>query len=86
MDVNPGSTTPDDRMAAALTAFARSTAGAGVSVAFVDGVATISGDVATPTARAALVDLVRWHEGVRHVINRVEVRAPQPVRTLPAGD
>ena len=86
MDANRDTSPLDDRIAGALTAFVRAAAGTRVSVSFADGVATISGAVATPTARAALGDLVRWHEGVRHVINRLEVRAAEPVRIVPASE
>lgn len=86
MDAYPGSMHPDDRAADALAAFVRGAAGAGVSVVLADGIATLSGAVATPTARIALADLVRWHEGVRHVINRLEVRDAAPMHILPASE
>jgi osmotically-inducible protein OsmY len=79
----PAEAAEDREIAAAILAFLRRAA-PGVSVVECRrGVVTIAGVVATPTERRAVGDMVRAHDGVRRVENRLEVRAGGPVRSGP---
>lgn len=73
------STAPDHAVAAALTFFARSVAGDGVNVAYASGTATITGHVASAKHAEALVDLIRWHDGVGRVESELSIGVPAPV-------
>ena len=69
----------DARISRALTKYVRRATGrsAGhISIDYGGGTATIVGAAESPTQAAAISDLVRWHDGVRRVVNhlRVEVR------------
>ncbi len=57
----------------------------GVTVEVTEGVATISGDVADDAAKAKAEELAKV-EGVKNVINNVNVNAPPPAPTASAAD
>lgn len=48
----------------------------GIRVTYRRGIATLEGEVATAQQREAIEDLIRWHEHVRDVMNRVTVAPP----------
>ena len=67
----------DARVSRALTAFVSRAAGraAEIDVEYNDGVATVAGHVASRTHARAIVELVRWHDGVERVVSRLRVSA-----------
>ena len=70
---------PEVDVAAALRAYiersANLPAGA-VGVRYRAGIATISGSVGSDSQVQAIEDLIRWHEGVVDVVNRLHVALP----------
>jgi len=78
---------PDDEVAAALEAYiqrAMNVAPGTIEVQYRSGVASLSGRVSSTSQGEAIEDLVRWHDRVTDVENRLRVEA-RPVATRRAG-
>lgn len=65
----------DAALASALTEFLRASGLSDASVLCSRGVAVITGIAATQTESRAAEDIVRYHEGVRDVVNKLRVAA-----------
>ena len=74
-------TADDDAIANALRAFvcALGPAAADVRLEFADGVATLTGTVASDTQRRAVEDLIEAHEAVAALASELRVVTPSPV-------
>jgi len=78
-----GESLPDRDVAAALAAYVERTvnlAAGSIAVEFDAGVALLVGTVASEGQREAIEELVRWHDGVRDVVNRLRVAPASGVR------
>jgi osmotically-inducible protein OsmY len=73
----------DSDMTDALNAFIRNATTEDVRVDFDAGTASLSGRVSSATARQAVEDLVKAHEGVEFVVNSLVVDEPAAVRPQP---
>jgi osmotically-inducible protein OsmY len=70
----------DSDMVDALNAFIRNATTEDVRVEFDSGNVSLTGTVSSATARQAIEDLVKAHEGVEFVVNSLVVAEPMAVR------
>lgn len=78
-----GESLPDRDVAAALAAYVERAVNlpvGAIAVEFEAGVALLTGMVAAEAQREAIEELVRWHDGVRDVVNRLRVAPASGVR------
>jgi hypothetical protein len=76
MDQTAATTAPHDaplaqEIAASLARFVRDVAGDSVNVSFANGIATVTGTAPSETHARAILDLVRWHDGVEGVESNI---------------